>query len=363
MARSKASIGEKISDAGRRVMEAVASPGNPEVDQTSDEPGKADASPANPEGNRKWGDPEEGDPRTRIEYHENDPTFAKSIHPLCYGTPEADGEEYEGLKKDIRTYGKLSTPIVVFKGQVVEGRTRFLACKDAEVMPNPRLPLGDVLDKEDDLITEQDIKDYVYRTNMLRKHFSKSQLAVAAARHYVTAEKPEDWKNVDVSDLAEKAGVSVGTMQSCVKVMRKASPMLIDAAYAGKVSVSDVEKVLSANKAKQEKALAKFLKDKETNGKATLKTALDKLNGGNGDTSDGNDPNKPKNAIVLSEQGRRSVASIKKQLGNLLGTKQLDVESAWYADVKSADGKGGAIIICAGENYPQNFAKLLRDSL
>jgi hypothetical protein len=60
--------------------------------------------------------------------------YGMPIHPLCELFPLMDADSLAGLVADIRLHGLLS-PIIVPEGQVVDGRNRLLACREAGITP------------------------------------------------------------------------------------------------------------------------------------------------------------------------------------------------------------------------------------
>ena len=87
--------------------------------------------------------------------------------------PSFQGEQvFLDLVESIKTEGLLE-PIVVWKGEIVDGRHRHLACKEARVQPEyTYLPDDWSLDK---------VKDRVVALNVLRRHLTTGQRALVAA--------------------------------------------------------------------------------------------------------------------------------------------------------------------------------------
>lgn len=59
------------------------------------------------------------------------------IHPLADLNPMMDGDAYERLIEDIKAHGQRE-PIVMYQGEVLDGRNRMKACLDAGVIPKAR---------------------------------------------------------------------------------------------------------------------------------------------------------------------------------------------------------------------------------
>jgi len=81
-------------------------------------------------------------------------------------------EEFTHLVNSIKSEGLLE-PIVIWKGKIVDGRHRHLACKEARVQPEyTHLPDDWSFDK---------VKSRVVALNVLRRHLTTGQRALAAA--------------------------------------------------------------------------------------------------------------------------------------------------------------------------------------
>ena len=81
-------------------------------------------------------------------------------------------EEFTHLVNSIKSEGLLE-PIVVWQGKIVDGRHRHLACKEARVQPEYKyLPDDWSFDK---------VKNRVVALNLLRRHLTAGQRALAAA--------------------------------------------------------------------------------------------------------------------------------------------------------------------------------------
>lgn len=170
-------------------------------------------------------------------------------HPYCLAIPEMSEQEYQELKGDIAGSGQLE-PIVLFAGQILDGRHRYRACLELGIEPWFK-----EFDGPDSLL------DYVVSANLRRRHLTESQRAMAMASlcklergrpalKAVEAVEAEA-ENREISPItkaiaAEKAGVDPKTMHSAMKVDRHGAPELVEAVKQGRVSVSAAAKVVDA---------------------------------------------------------------------------------------------------------------------
>ena len=95
---------------------------------------------------------------------------AYPVHPAALLFPLLDGKEREQLVRDVRKHG-VREPVVIWRGQLLDGRNRVEAARQANVpVPVKRL--------EDDV----DPFSFVLSANAFRRHMTASQLAMTCAR-------------------------------------------------------------------------------------------------------------------------------------------------------------------------------------
>src|SRR5262245_58441677 len=99
------------------------------------------------------------------------------VHPLAETYPPMSGPEMEALTADIAARG-LQRPIVLYEGRILDGRNRYLACKEAGVEPSfveyeGDNPLGQVISLN------------------LNRDLTAGQRAFVAARQWTINGKPK----------------------------------------------------------------------------------------------------------------------------------------------------------------------------
>lgn len=183
------------------------------------------------------------------------------FHPLADVFPALPQSEYEKLMADIETNGLLQ-PLVLHEGRVLDGRHRYLACKELGILP-----------KTEALPAKIDAASYVASTNLLRRHLTASQRAIVAA-------KLEDYQHggsrlrqaEGQHSLAGLAGagdgvattrakaasqmeVSERSVASARKVLDRCTPEIIAEVETGAINVADAEKVADLPAEQQNSAL------------------------------------------------------------------------------------------------------------
>ncbi len=91
------------------------------------------------------------------------------FHELANLFPLMDGDAYLSFVEDIRQHG-VREPIVMLDGQILDGRNRYLAAREAVVDCSFTQYEGD------------DPLAYVISLNLARRHLSESQRALVAAK-------------------------------------------------------------------------------------------------------------------------------------------------------------------------------------
>ncbi len=112
---------------------------------------------------------ERGRARSEVESYTID-GVAYRVHPAALLFPLLDGKEREQLVGDVRKRG-VREPVVIWRGQLLDGRNRVEAARQANV-PVPVRQLDDDVDPF----------GFVLSANAFRRHMTASQLAMTCAR-------------------------------------------------------------------------------------------------------------------------------------------------------------------------------------
>ncbi len=92
-----------------------------------------------------------------------------NIHPAAGIFPLLEGADFDALCADVRENGLLN-PIVLFNGDVLDGRNRYRACEAEGVEPRYVSP------KISNPVA------FVWSANVTRRHLTPGQLACAAVK-------------------------------------------------------------------------------------------------------------------------------------------------------------------------------------
>jgi hypothetical protein len=183
-----------------------------------------------------------------------------SIHPFAEIFPPMNEEEIGGFIEDIKANG-LREPLILFEGQVLDGRNRYRACVELGIEPMTRAWDG-----------KGDPFDYVISKNLHRRHLTTSQRSmvtksIAKIRHgghrhgeerkvqiYTLADKARE--DVAIKEAAKLMNVSVRSVKHARVVSEKGIPELEAMVMAGKVSVSAASEVAKMPESKQRELVA-----------------------------------------------------------------------------------------------------------
>lgn len=152
-------------------------------------------------------------------------------HELANIFPLIEGEEFEKLVDDIKANGLLN-PIVLYEGQILDGRNRFNACLEAGIQP-----LFIEYDGDSPL-------NHVVSLNLTRRHLSESQRALIGAKlaNMKVGDNQYGWENSTTpttnQEASEKLNVSNFIIKQAKKVLRESPQEDIEAIEKGEMTVN-----------------------------------------------------------------------------------------------------------------------------
>lgn len=175
------------------------------------------------------------------------------FHPLSEIFPLMQGREFDELVADIKANG-LREPIWTYQEQILDGRNRWRASKEAG--------LTDIPQRE---YVGSDPVGFVVSMNLHRRHLTESQRGLVAANlANMPAHRPEDKSanlHTSQSQAAQLLNVSTRTVASAAKVKDEGDPSLVSAVERGEVSVSAAADVAELPKDQQREIVARGEKE------------------------------------------------------------------------------------------------------
>lgn len=158
-------------------------------------------------------------------------------HPAAELFPMMPTDQYEAFKEDVRKNG-FQQDIVLYKGQILDGRNRYKAAVELDMLDD--LPIAEM---DDD--TDIDPYQWVISRNLHRRHLNESQRALVAAKlaklqHGGDRKSDEIKVSIDTSiqKAAEQLQVGRATVARAKTVLANGSQELIEAVERGEVAVS-----------------------------------------------------------------------------------------------------------------------------
>lgn len=100
----------------------------------------------------------------------SDKGLSIKFHPVAGIFPLMNAEEFEALKSDIEKHGQLES-IWTFDGKIIDGRNRYLACRDLGIRPRFKKWISK---------NGNELIDFVISLNLKRRHLTISQRALVA---------------------------------------------------------------------------------------------------------------------------------------------------------------------------------------
>jgi ParB-like chromosome segregation protein Spo0J len=171
-----------------------------------------------------------------------------TFHKLSLIFPEMRHAQYKALVEDIKKRG-LREPIVLFEGEILDGRHRYLACKEAGY----QFGKADITEfKDDDPIA------YIVSYNLHRRHLTENQRAVVAARISTLRHGANQHRKEGSSiELSSALHVSEASMKRAKAVLDNGVPELVQMVEQHKIKASAVQELVKRPVEEQRAILAK----------------------------------------------------------------------------------------------------------
>ena len=181
------------------------------------------------------------------------------VHALAMLMPEQDADERLALQDSIDRNG-LRNPIVLYEGQILDGRHRYAACQELPDVQGLRFETFEG--------TYDEALEYVLDTNMVRRHLNPSQKAVIAEDLANTKRGANQHTSADVGNItrgkaAEEVGASIGQMDRVKKYRKSGIGELDDAVRNGQINAKAAVTVAKLPPAMQMEYCTKLIKEFE----------------------------------------------------------------------------------------------------
>ena len=166
--------------------------------------------------------------------------MALNSHPAAHIFPKMDRTDYEELKADIETNG-LREPIVLYHGEILDGRNRYRACMETGIEAVFREYTGD------------DPVAFALSMNLHRRHLNASQRAMIAAdlatsKHGGNRSKAQNCA-LNHARAAEQLGVSERQVDKGSALLKAVASggtptELVEQVRSGKIPLNKAEKLV-----------------------------------------------------------------------------------------------------------------------
>lgn len=140
-----------------------------------------------------------------------------AIHPVTDLFPLLPADELDDLAADITERGLLHPVVLDADGRILDGRNRLAACERAEVAPTFETYDGD------------DPDGYALAVNIARRHMTKGQMAMVAARACLVSKQTQ-------RSAAKQLGLTAGRIGQAATVCEYAND-LVDQVVSGSLGL------------------------------------------------------------------------------------------------------------------------------
>jgi hypothetical protein len=180
------------------------------------------------------------------------------FHPLANAFPllEENSPEFTELVEDIKVNG-LTLPVVMYEGKILDGRNRWRACQHLGIAHRETKFTGD------------DAAAYVWSINVVRRHLTPGQRAMAAEAleslgwggqpGNKNAAKTKTSPGVSSPEtrakIAKRTGASVKGIDRAARVRRQGTPKVVKAVEDGDLALSTADRLVRKPKEEQEQIM------------------------------------------------------------------------------------------------------------
>jgi hypothetical protein len=175
------------------------------------------------------------------------------FHEVADIFPMMEGDDFKGLVDDIRKNGLINS-IETYQNKIIDGRNRYLACKEAGAEPRFKEWNG-----------SGSLVDYVISLNLKRRQLSESQRGMVAAKvanysrggdrgnQYTGGKLPIG--SLAVEEAAKMLNVGAMTAYRAKNTIKTGIPELVQAVEKGELKVFAAEQIAKLPQEEQRKVL------------------------------------------------------------------------------------------------------------
>jgi len=159
-------------------------------------------------------------------------TDGMKFHEYANIFPLLEGAEFDSLVEDIKANGLLDTIWLHADGRILDGRNRYLACKEAGVKPRYQTWKG----------SDDNLLQFVISRNIKRRNMSESQRALLAAELSNVSHGGDRSKvqicTLKIDEASVMLNTSVRSIKTGNKLLKDGADELIEAVRKDIVSIS-----------------------------------------------------------------------------------------------------------------------------
>lgn len=155
-------------------------------------------------------------------------------HSLAKVFPYPNKSTHEALREDIKNNGLRDNTIYTYKGQIIDGKTRYKVCSELKILGRLKIV---------SLKTEQEALSILISRNYLRRNLSKSQLAIIGAKLLSRLNRYQRTNEGRKRDsIAKQVGVSSAYISKGMGLVN-GYPKLAKLVENAKLSLSEAEEM------------------------------------------------------------------------------------------------------------------------